>query len=272
MADDVDALYATAPAAFVQARNALAKTLKAAGRREEAAQVAALSRPSPAVWAVNQIARHLPALVTRLGVLTAQLQQAPRGASYVELVNAHRDLLRTLRDRGAEILEAAGLRASPEVLATLVQNLRAGMADPAARPLIEGGRLEHDVESEALASGFAAPPDAPAPVVPSPPRPAPERGAAERERTRAESAARAQAEKQRAEAENKRAEAQLRIDRLRVALGQAQKRQTAEEDARAEAAAALGEADRRLVAAREAAARAASELSRAEADLAALGR
>ncbi|HVZ86457.1 MAG TPA: hypothetical protein VHG72_05790 [Polyangia bacterium] len=267
MADEIDALYATLPAAFVQARNALAKTLKAAGRRDEATRVAALSRPSPAVWAVNQIARRAPELVARLGALTAQLQKAAGAGGYAGLVNEHRDLLKTLREKGAEILEGAGLRAPQEVLAAVVQNLRAGMADPAARPLVERGRLERDVESEALASGFAPTPGAPAlRLVPMPsPSPAPpDQGAAARER--------AQAEKRRAETLAKRAEAQARTDRLRAALREAQQRQSVEEDARAKAAAALGEAERRLVAARDASARAAADLARAEADLAALPR
>ena len=267
MADEIDALYATLPAAFVQARNALAKTLKAAGRRDEATRVAALSRPSPAVWAVNQIARRAPELVARLGALTAQLQKAAGAGGYAGLVNEHRDLLKTLREKGAEILEGAGLRAPQEVLAAVVQNLRAGMADPAARPLVERGRLSATSRARRWRAGLRR-------------RPArqrcawcrcrlrlrrrPTQGAAARERARAE--------KRRAETLAKRAEAQARTDRLRAALREAQQRQSVEEDARAKAAAALGEAERRLVAARDASARAAADLAGAEADLAALPR
>jgi hypothetical protein len=267
VADEIDALFSTLPAAFVQTRNALVKSLKAAGRREEAARAAALSRPSPAVWAVNQIARRAPEMVARLGELTAQLQRAAGAGGYGGLVNEHRDLLKTLREKGAEILEGAALRASPEVLAAVVQNLRAGMADEATRPLLERGRLEREVASDALASGFVAPPDsdlpAAKPVVAAPPspKPQPDRDAAERERaaaaaTRARSAART--------------EAQKRIDHLRAALGAAQRRQSSEERSNAEAQAALAESERSLEAAREAARQAAADLARAEADLAAL--
>ena len=264
-ADELDTLFSTLPAAFVQARNALAKSLKSAGRRDEAAKVAALSRPSPAVWAVNQIARRAPEMVARLGALTAQLQRAGAG-SYGELVNEHRDLLKALREKGGELLEEAGLRASPEALAAVVQSLRAGMADEATRSLIERGRLDHDVASEALASGFVAPPGSDLPVAKPVAAPPAAKRQPERE-TAARDHAEAAAARVRAAAHT---EAQKRIDRLRAALGAAERRQSAAERAHAEAQAALAEAEQGLEAAREAAAQAAGELARAEAALAAL--
>ena len=53
----VDELYAVTPEEFVAARNALAKELKAAGAKEDAAAVAKLRRPSVTAWALNQVAR-----------------------------------------------------------------------------------------------------------------------------------------------------------------------------------------------------------------------
>ncbi|MDQ3895954.1 MAG: hypothetical protein M3326_01680, partial [Actinomycetota bacterium] len=50
-------LYALDPAEFVTARDDLAKRLKQAGDKQLATEVGKLRRPSPAAWAVNQLAR-----------------------------------------------------------------------------------------------------------------------------------------------------------------------------------------------------------------------
>ncbi len=62
----LDALYAAPLADFVEARNALSKNLGAAGRKDDAARVKALAKPSAAAWAVNQIAFSSPRLLDAL--------------------------------------------------------------------------------------------------------------------------------------------------------------------------------------------------------------
>ena len=52
-----DDLYGLPLDRFVAERGALAKALRADGRRDEASRVAALRKPSVAAWAVNQLAR-----------------------------------------------------------------------------------------------------------------------------------------------------------------------------------------------------------------------
>src|SRR3954453_6952632 len=59
-ADDAGDLYGLALDAFVPERDALAKRLRADGRRDEAAEVKALRKPSVAAWAVNQAVRSQP--------------------------------------------------------------------------------------------------------------------------------------------------------------------------------------------------------------------
>jgi hypothetical protein len=172
----IDRLYAIRPVDFVKERNALAKALKAAGKRDEAARVEKLPRPTPSVWAVNQLARHVPALVQRLGEATARLQAGGEG-TYADAVAAHRDVLKTLRAKAEEILAASELRPTPEMLSRVVHDLRAGVLNLESRPLIESGRLERDVADEGGANPFAhelpfaAPPPAPrsAPASPSAP-------------------------------------------------------------------------------------------------------
>jgi hypothetical protein len=56
-AEDADDLYALPLDEFTAARNDRAKQLRAEGRREEAAEIAALRKPSVAAWVVNRLAR-----------------------------------------------------------------------------------------------------------------------------------------------------------------------------------------------------------------------
>src|SRR5205085_7111900 len=134
-------------------RNAAAKALKAAGKREEAARVEKLPRPTPSVWAVNQLARHVQALVQRLVEATARLHAGGEG-SYADALAAHREVLKALRAKAEEILEASEMRATLEVLTRVVHDLRAGVLNPESRPSIEGGRLERDVADEGAANPF----------------------------------------------------------------------------------------------------------------------
>jgi hypothetical protein len=178
--DAIDRLYVVRPADFVKERNAAAKALKAAGQREAAARVEKLPRPTPSVWAVNQLARHVPALVQRLVEATARLQAGGEG-SYADALAAHRDVLKALRAKAEEILEASEMRATPEVLTRVVHDLRAGVLNPESRPSIESGRLERDVADEGAANPFeqevqlGARPAGRVPVPAAAPKPAPSR-------------------------------------------------------------------------------------------------
>ena len=58
--DEVDPLYGLPLAEFVTERDALAKRLRADGRREDANAVKALRKPSVAAWAANQVLRSQP--------------------------------------------------------------------------------------------------------------------------------------------------------------------------------------------------------------------
>ncbi|HLQ24168.1 MAG TPA: hypothetical protein VK132_13220, partial [Gemmatimonadales bacterium] len=53
---EVDEVFSSRPSEFVRIRDAVAARLRKAGRRPEAAEVTRLRRPSPALWAVNQLA------------------------------------------------------------------------------------------------------------------------------------------------------------------------------------------------------------------------
>jgi hypothetical protein len=143
----IDSLYEVPPAGFVQARNALVKSMKADGKRVQAEETAKLSRPTASVWASNQVARHAAHLVEQLAEATTRLQGgATRDREkYAAAINQHRELLNQVRERVAAVLSGAGLRAAPATVAAAVQNFRTGLMDPHTRPLLLQGRLTADV-------------------------------------------------------------------------------------------------------------------------------
>src|SRR6201994_219112 len=57
MAVDADDLYGLPLDRFIPERAALVRALRGGGEREQAAEVAALRKPSVAAWAVNQLIR-----------------------------------------------------------------------------------------------------------------------------------------------------------------------------------------------------------------------
>jgi len=233
----VDRLYAVRPADFVKERNAVAKALKGAGRREEAARVEKLPRPTPSVWAVNQLARHVPGLVQRLAEATARLQGGGAG-SYAEALGVHREVLKELRAKAEEILAASELRPTLDVLARVVNDLRAGILNPELRPLVEGGRLERDVGEEGMVNPFEQElPRRPPAATPGP-------------------AAARDGEADRREAKRLKEEARLarlrRLKQLREDVAAAEEARTRGEKAVEAARRALNEAERRLAESRAA--------------------
>ena len=107
MADDLDSLFATPPAGFIDERKRIVAALKGAGRKDEAKAVEKIPRPSLAVWTVNQIARRDPELLGRLGAVTDRLQEAA-GPEYAAAAAELRQVMAGLRRRAAEILSGAG--------------------------------------------------------------------------------------------------------------------------------------------------------------------
>ncbi len=268
-ADPTDPLYEALPAEFVKARNALVKSLKAGGQREQADRAAKLPRPTASVWATNQVARHASELVERLAEATARLQGGvPRDRErYAGAINAHRELLNEVRAKIEETLGGAGLRVAPPVIAAAVQNFRAGLMNDAIRPVLQQGRLEHDVPLNAdeglfglaamLPAGDAGPPARAHHAPPAPDRhPRADQKARERERR----------EQQRA-LDKARAEGERRVQRLRRAADAAGAARAKQEAAVASARRDLERAERALAEAQAAENDSRAALAEAQADL-----
>jgi hypothetical protein len=163
---EVDELYDLPLEEFISARGALAKALRAEGRRDEAKEVSSLRKPSVPAWAVNQLVRTQKRQVRELFKAGDDLR-----AAQSELLEGRGNAAR-LRDAGEaersaveELLQAArslpsggGGELSQTALDRISDTLHAAALDQEARPQVEEGRLERELRhvglgSEGLLSG-----------------------------------------------------------------------------------------------------------------------
>lgn len=154
LGDDLDALFTKPLSEFTKARDDLAKSLRRAGDREEAARVKAMQKPSAAAWALNQLARRYPQRMDALLVAGENLREAQRGVleaggakALREAGEAHRALVNELLRAAPSLLSEAGFRAAGGNMDRVRDSLLAG---PTAKredlERLERGRLTRDIE------------------------------------------------------------------------------------------------------------------------------
>ena len=140
-------LLLTPPPEFVAERNARAKALRAEGRREEAALVAIIRRPSWTDWALNRAAHEHPESVAAF----AAAAEAMREAQAAAVEGRRADVgaaLRALRDRTTDLVKLAnaaltGAGRAADV-ADLTERAAAVAADPLASERLRTGVLRAD--------------------------------------------------------------------------------------------------------------------------------
>jgi hypothetical protein len=283
-----DDLYGLPLERFVPERAALTKELRSAGRRDEAADVAKLRKPSAAAWAVNQLVRTQRDATRELFAAGDAVRAAQAD------VLAGRGDARALRDAGARerdavgglvetargLLGTDGHDLSATTLERIADTLHAAALDDDARDEVREGRLERELRhvglglGEAPAAGLAAgrreAGTAPAPAQGRAKEPGAGAGAGTQER-----ASQLRAAKERAGAEAAQAAERVAARRAaRAAVAKAAKAEEraghalrAAEERRDRAATALAQADAARDEARAAAAAAADEHRRARAAL-----
>ncbi|HUA45402.1 MAG TPA: hypothetical protein VMA77_09265 [Solirubrobacteraceae bacterium] len=168
---DVDELYGLPLERFVPERNALAREQRNAGRRDEAAEVAALRKPSVAAWAVNQLVRTQRRGIGELleagdGLREAHaavLEGRGDGSSLRAAVERERLAVEALIDAARGLLTSDGHELSPTIIDRVADTLQAAALDDDARRQVEDGRLERELRHVGLgvASGSPAPARAP---------------------------------------------------------------------------------------------------------------
>ncbi|MGH8975456.1 MAG: hypothetical protein ACRD0C_19900 [Acidimicrobiia bacterium] len=230
----VDDLYGLPLAEFIPARDAKARELRAAGRKEEAAEVKSARKPSLAAWALNQAARRHPdemAGLLEAGQSLAEAQRAALAGDAGGLREAGRALaeeVERVAGRAAGFLD----KPSPVQRDRMAATLRAAAADDAGAELLRRGVLVEDLEP----AGFGL--DAPGEL---PPR---RRAATPKKTAVTDAVNEARRNLRRAEAAADAAEtrAQRRAERAEIAARRAAEVHREAESLRAEAEEAAGEA------------------------------
>jgi hypothetical protein len=244
---DIDDLYGTPLERFVPERTELAKALRKEGRREEAAEVAALRKPSVAAWAVNQLIRTQGRSVKELfgagDALRRAHEQAASGRGDAQALRKatqeERVAVDALVESARGLLTSDGHELSPAVIDRVAETLRAAALDPEARSQVSEGRLERELRHVGLGFLGDTAPASPAPA-PTRKRKAP---ASERKQDQKQKAQDEARERERAQAlkDARAAEKQARRE-----LERAQKSADSAQARRDKAAAALDDAEREL--------------------------
>jgi hypothetical protein len=275
-------LYGLPLEEFTPARDALAKELKAAGQKDEAAEVKSLRKPSLAAWALNRVAREQPDAIERLRASGADVRAAQEEAlsgNAGRLRDAGRALAEEV-DRvaghAADALRAAGRPASAAQQEKIVATLRTAAVEDQAGDALARGVLADELESTGFSLlGAGATAAAPATTSKktsedgesSRPLPGAERPAKKpkpsKEAVEAVEAARRELRRCDADADMAATRARRKAERAEAAAKRAAEAQREADEARAAAEEAAGEAE----AARRAAAKAADRVADAEAAL-----
>ena len=150
---DVDALYALPLEEFTPARDAAAKEIRKAGDRETAAIVAKLSKPTPAAWTANQVAREQPELIAALleaGDAVREAQEAALsgggGRGLRDATLAQRKAVDAVMD-AAEAYKPGGKPLSGAMADRLRTTLNAVAGDEALRDALSEGRLTGEAQA-----------------------------------------------------------------------------------------------------------------------------
>ena len=155
----MERLYGVGLDEFVAARTAAARELREQGRRDEAAAVQALRKPSVAAWIVNQLARDDAELVADLLSAGARLREVQLGAgSPVELRSAseaEQAALDALVRAAARVAAAAGSGGGS--LERVRETLHAAALDLDLAELVRRGVLVREQQAVGFPLGAAVP-------------------------------------------------------------------------------------------------------------------
>ena len=147
-------LLAAEPAAFVEERKKLVGRLRDEGRRDEAKAIAAMSKPSPVVLAVNRAARDRPAAAKRAAKAAERLGKTQLAGKPDE----YRALVKEMEESSGFLSEVAvanlskGRTASDTMRRRVADHIRGALSAKESRQLLVRGALTEEVEP----SGFDA--------------------------------------------------------------------------------------------------------------------
>jgi hypothetical protein len=128
--DAADELFDVEPRRFVERRDEIVRALRAEERADEAAAIRELRRPTVAVWALNQVARHDAdevAALLQAGTELAAAQRRGDGAALRRAAEQINDAVRNLVAAAARRIAEHGVGAVPEAeIETALRTLARG--------------------------------------------------------------------------------------------------------------------------------------------------
>jgi hypothetical protein len=163
---DLDTLFATPPASFIGARNALASKAREAGQRDRALQIEALRKPTMVVWLINQLARRQGAEVAALLTAGKRLREASLKGSGPAPLREANEAWRAAVARALQGIRTIARRDidEPRIVATLT----GAVADPAHANRLARGQLTDELQPpgiEGVLGELAKAPPRPRPLV-----------------------------------------------------------------------------------------------------------
>jgi hypothetical protein len=154
VSEAADRLFEVPLGEFVAAREQLARELRKEGKHEQAAEVAALRKPTVPVWAVNQLARRRRREVDLLldaghRLRAAQAEPQPEKArdAFAKARDAEREAMQRLRAGAQEVLAEERGGASEAMVERVLATLRAAAVTEEGRELLARGRLTGELET-----------------------------------------------------------------------------------------------------------------------------
>lgn len=154
---DTAALYGLPLGEFTQQRDHLVRRLREEGRREEAAEVASLRKPTTDAWALNQVARREPDQIEGLLEAHRALREADDGDSFRQASASRHRLVDQILDTAARLLAEGGHSAAGSVTDRISRTLLAAAADPETEAALRGGVLTRSVDFSVQWPGTFAP-------------------------------------------------------------------------------------------------------------------
>src|SRR5690349_7742936 len=158
---DVDELYRAPFADFIARRDALVKSLRKDGRREEADEVKRLKKPALSAWALNQLPRDEVDGVLAAG---AALRQARGGDTLRDATRDERRAVQELASQATALLRQAGHPVTDKTATEIRDTLHAAALDEDTREQLAAGRLVAAKQAIGLGGFAAGSASAPAPA------------------------------------------------------------------------------------------------------------
>jgi hypothetical protein len=155
--DGLDLLYSAPRERFVSLRNEMAKRLRGEGRRDEAAEIAALRKPTLVAWALNEVSRSASDKVDELFEAQASLQAAGSAATLRTASQRRQAIMGELLSIAVEALEAGG-HDGEGLRDRIGLTLLAIGTNPEAGEAFRRGRLSDEVEPESSWELSVSPP------------------------------------------------------------------------------------------------------------------